>query len=427
MTSSTRCSSSRGRAAAVALVATALLGGSGCGPRGAAVPTLGAYGPGNRGALPRVVLLPIQNLAATAAPTGELLAAVEAALAPRLDLVTGDELEPFLARHRLRNTGGIDKAIARAARNELGADAVLITTLEVYRASGPPALGLTMRLVSVEEEPTILWMDSFVRTGDQSPGLLRLGIIERFGPIRRRVLSELARGLTAYLDGRRAESRCDAGIWHDPKVRYRSPLLADGERRTLAVVPFLDLSPRRGAGDTVALEFVRQLVASGRFRVLEPGVVRDYLLRARVIMPGGVSLETTRLFLGALGAEMVLSGVVLDFEDGVGDRAPGVRFSATLLDGGSGDVIWSSSSFNRGDDGVFLFGLGRVGNSQDLTCRMVTSVMEQMRRPGARGGAVVKSGRATEQADPRDFARGAREAREARIPTESGSGSGAGR
>ncbi len=225
-------------------------------------------------------------------------------------------------------------------------------------------------------------MDTVARSGDEAPGLLRLGIEERIEVIRSRVVGELARGLRGYLAGAPPAGRCRIDARHGPKVRFRSAALDGEEKRTVAVVPFLDLTKRRGAGDAVSTEFVRQLVASGRFRVLEPGVVRDYLLRARVMMPGGVSLETVRLIVGELGAQLVLSGMVLDFDEDVSMQGPSIRFSATMIDAGTSEVIWSSRSANRGDDGVFLFGLGRVRTAPELACRMVASTVDQLGRPG---------------------------------------------
>jgi hypothetical protein len=302
-----------------------------------------------------------------------------------MDVVAGAEFERFLVRHRLRHTGGVDAGIARAAREELGADAILITTLEVYRAAAPPILGLTMRLVSVGGEPIILWMDAAARSGDQSPGLLGLGLEKRFEAVRDHVLADLVGNLRGYLDGEDAEQRCSAGRRHRPKIRFRmEPPSPDGDAGvTVAVVPFLNVSSRRGAGDAVSLEFVRQLVSTGRYRVLEPGVVRDYLLRARVIMPGGVSLETTRLLVGNLGAQVVLSGTVLDFDENPGVQGPTIRFSATMLEAGSGEVLWRSRSANRGDDGVFFFGMGRIRTAPDLACRMVAGVVDEIGRPGS--------------------------------------------
>jgi TolB-like protein len=417
MTSSTRCSIKTARAAAVALLA---LAGAGCGHRMAATPPVVALGPAEPGARPRVLLLPFDNLAGTTAPAKELRDALAAVLGERLDLVSGDDLERFLSRRRVRHTGGIDAGTARAAREELGADAVLLTSMTVYQATNPPSLGLTVRLVSAGDEPRILWMDSFAWAGDQAPGLLGLGREERFGPVQERVLRRLARGLDAFLEGERRDAGC-GGRGYGPKVKYRSAALDGRGRPTLAVVPFLDHTNRGGAGEAVALEFVRQLVATGRFEVIEPGVVRDYLLRARMIMPGGVSLETTRLMVGHLGAEFVLSGLVLDYDETGGNTGPTVRFRATILDGTSGDVVWNSGSYNKGDDGVFLFQLGRVATSASLTCRMVTSVVDRLERPG---GTPVTWARARDEKDPRRFTPHAREAKAAQ---QSGSGAGANR
>jgi hypothetical protein len=166
-------------------------------------------------------------------------------------------------------------------------------------------------------------------------------------------------------------------------VRFRSTLLNDRRPHTVAVVPFLNQTTRRSAGDLVSLEFVRQLTRSGRYRVLEPGVVRDYLLRTRLMMPGGISLETTRMFLASLGAEIVVSGTVFDYAENPGPQGPTIRFNAIMLDGGTGEILWHSSSTNRGDDAVYFFGLGRVRTAGDLTCRMVAGVVDRM---GKRSG-----------------------------------------
>lgn len=331
----------------------------------------------------RVVVLPIDNASGAAASSRELQAILERHLSTRFDVVTGPQLEEFLSRHRLRYTGGIDADSARAARAELGVDAFVLTTLEAYRPAAPPMVGLTMRLVATGDAPVILWMEHAVRGGEDRPGLLRLGVLERIEQVRKVVLDRMFESLDRYLSGERARAACAAGTrLQQPKVRFRSTLL-DEPRLTVAVVPFLNRTSRRNAGDLVSLEFVRQLVHAGRYAVLEPGVVRDYMLRARLIMPGGVSLETTRLFMGALGVDVVVSGVVLDYLESHGPQGPTIRFSATMLDGGSGQVVWHSTSMNRGDDGVFAFGLGRIRMAGELTCRMVAGVVERMGRHGS--------------------------------------------
>lgn len=400
MICSATCSGSLSRWA-VAAVLVASIGAPGCRHGGAAErPTRPAAAPSRAaGAAPqasppvapaggaearrRILVLPVHNLTGGQAPVKELGAAIERAVARRFEVIPlAEVVEGFLARHRMRYTGGIDAAQARAAREELGADAVLITSLQIYRAANPPALAISMRLVTTENEPTIVWMDHLARAGDESPGLLGLGLISSLKPIQDEMVARLARSLEAKLEGEREPQRCNGGRRYRPRVRFRSSMLDQDEPYTLAVIPFFDRSSRRGAGEAVSLELVRQLVATGRYRVLEPGVVRDFLLQRRIIMPGGVSLEATRLLLGALGVQLVASGTVFDYSESGGAEGPTIRFNLVLLDGGSGEVVWHSTSFNRGDDGVIAFNLGRVATADALTCRMVDGVVDRLTERG---------------------------------------------
>ncbi len=375
MTCSPTCSGNLARAGLVLALALSL-GATGCRHGRAMSATAGDAAPR------RIVVLPVHNLTGGQAPVKELGGAIERALARRFEVLPATAVEGFLARHRMRYTGGVDAEQARALREELGADAVLVTALEVLRPANPPTLAISMRLVAAGDEPTILWMDRVSRAGDESPGLLGLGLIESLQPIQDDLVARLVGSLEAVLVRGEAPERCEGGRTYRPRVRFRSPMLDQGERYTLAVVPFFEQTSRRGAGEAISLELVRQLVATGRFRVLEPGVVRAFLLQRRVIMPGGVSLEATRLLLGALGVQLVASGTVFDYSDIGGGQGPTIRFSVMLLDGGSGEVVWHSTSFNRGDDGVIAFGLGRVATPGALTCRMVAGVVDRLTREG---------------------------------------------
>ncbi|HSN92773.1 MAG TPA: hypothetical protein VLS93_16190 [Anaeromyxobacteraceae bacterium] len=368
MTSSGRCSTRVGAAVGLAAALLAVL--PGCAHRARGAPAVQR---------PRIVLLPIENVTGGAVSTRDLQLAVELALRRKFDVVSGDILEEFLSRHRLRFTGGVNRETALAARDDLGADAILVTSLVSHRPVSPPSIGMTMRLVSAGEEPIILWMDHASFSGDEAPGLLGLGLVDSMKEARERAIRRLVASLERTMDGDEPDGPgCGGGYLYDPKVRFRSPMLDDGAGRTLAVLPFLNRSGRRGAGEAVSLEFVRQLVATGQFRILEPGLVREYMLRARVTMPGGVSLETTRLLLGAMEVDLVLSGVVLDYAEGQGARGPTIRFTASMLEGQGGGLVWQSRSFNKGDDGVLFFGLGRVATAGKLTCRMVSPVAEQL-------------------------------------------------
>ena len=100
-------------------------------------------------------------------------------------------MEKFMARHRVRNVDGIDSVTAQALREETGMDSVIITTLERYADSDPPAIAMTSRLVSTADTPIILWMEAVALSGDDSPGVLGLGSIHDIVRLRKKAFARL--------------------------------------------------------------------------------------------------------------------------------------------------------------------------------------------------------------------------------------------
>ncbi len=384
MTSSTSCSS---RAAAIALAAA--LAGAACGGRARlgllpASPEPAAPGPtevearsGPRGLATRIALLPLVNLSGRPLALRDLQAGLEAELRARgIELASGGAVDEMLARHRLRYTGGVDAEMARAAREELGADALVVTAVTLHVTEGSHGFGMSMRLVSAQDSPAVLWMDETARTVDDAPGLFDLGIVKGVPELVQAATSRLVGSLVAALAGTgQAVGTCSGGSRFAPRVRYRAAPTATGSPLAVAVLPFVNQTSRFDAGEVVALEFVRELARHEGLRVFEPGVVRAELLRNRVVMEGGVSHETARIALGALEADAIVAGYVRTQEE---YPVPSLEFTVLALDTRSNRVLWASTSYNRGDEGISFFGLGRVSTTPGLACRMVRPVVDGM-------------------------------------------------
>ncbi|ACL66597.1 lipoprotein, putative [Anaeromyxobacter dehalogenans 2CP-1] len=370
------CRSSSTSAARLLALAVAA---AGCGnPR---VPVATAPAPA------RVAVFPTVNVGGGPAPGEELDRGVEGIVAGAgLEVVPRPVLEDFLARHRVRNTAGVDAETARAAREELGVDAVVLVSVGAYQPQAPPRLAVTLRLVSTGEPPRILWIDGAVRAGDEQPGLLGLGVIRDPARVQRIVLDRLGRSLRAYLRGGARAGTCEPERRFGPRLVFRSPRLGEGPFK-VAVLPFVNETRRRSAGDAAALELVRQLSASPAVEVVEPGVVRSVLLENRLIMPGGVSLDVASTVLDKLDADLVVAGIVRRYEDGGGasSDAARVELAVQVLDRAHEVVAWSSVSQGDGGSGVWWFDLGRVQNSADLLCRVAASVVDRMDLEVARG------------------------------------------
>jgi TolB-like protein len=148
----------------------------------------------------------------------------------------------------------------------------------------------------------------------------------------------------------------------------------------VAVIPFLNLSQRKNAGKIVELHFVNQLLRNPALSVAEPGLVREELLAQRVVMEAGPSLENAEALSSdeSLGVDLVLSGVVFDYQDGAG--TPKVEFSVTMIDKENHKVVWSSRSHSTGEEGVYFFDLGKVYTAHELVSEMTRGTSEALNR-----------------------------------------------
>ena len=330
----------------------------------------------------RIAVLPVENLCGHAIDGRWFEAGLRDALAARgLAVVDPAAVEASMARERVRYTGGLEPGCAQALAADTGATAALITSVERFTDTAEPALGLTMRLVATSPDLRILWIDGSGTTGVDRPGALDLGIVRDPDALVATALSDLAGRLAASLGG---ASRKKEGVPHRfrPRKEYGATaqaLAKPGVR--VVVLPFTNRSDRRRAGEIVALHFVRRLASRPEVDVVEPGLVRQVLLSTRIIPEGGIAFAQADLLKGILGADLVVTGEVLDYEDPEGpEPVPVVDFSVQLLDTSVRRVVWSSYSHNSGIDRVWFFEHGRIRTANVLASQMSMAAVDRMLR-----------------------------------------------
>ena len=96
-------------------------------------------------------------------------------------------------------------------------------------------------------------------------------------------------------------------------------------------------------------------------------------------MYDGISLADTGALFSRLDADLILAGRVFDYQDYRGTAGKAiVGFSTLMIERKSREVVWSSNSYNTGDDGVFFFFLGRVNTAHAMASEMVLTAVETM-------------------------------------------------
>ncbi len=361
-------------------------------------------------------VLPLENLSDHKAPLDEIQATLNRQLEQRgFRLLAPELLRAFMAQQRMRHMGGINRNIGQELARQLGVSGVFITSLETWQDSASPRISMISRLVTAEDQPEIIWIDSVGLTGDDSPGLLALGKVEDIRVLLERAVDKLATSFQAYLAGRHpeylhtvwrphaalspreslpdplpelirlrqinaVETTADEAFQpakgrHQPKFYYRASTFEPADHYRVAVVEFLNINARKHASKIIALHIAKQLHRYGNIRVIEPGLVRDVLLRYRMVMQSGPSISSARVLTSPeiLGADMVISGRVFDYQGDIGESK--VDFSMQAFDGASSEVVWASRSYARGFQGVYLFNWGKVQSAHGLASQMTQAAI----------------------------------------------------
>ncbi len=163
------------------------------------------------------------------------------------------------------------------------------------------------------------------------------------------------------------------GTYHDSNMDF-------GSIRTVAVMPFQNLSREQAAADRVRDVFITALLASGAVYVLPQGEVAQAISKTGVAAPTTPSSEEVQKLAKALNADAVITGVVKEYGEVRSGSASGniCSISAQLAEAASGRVVWSASTTKGG----IGFGARLVGGGgaplNDVTEAAVNDLLDKL-------------------------------------------------
>jgi hypothetical protein len=119
-----------------------------------------------------------------------------------------------------------------------------------------------------------------------------------------------------------------------------------GSVKTIAVLPFANLSQVQQAGQRVRDALMVRLMATGGVYVLPPGEVARGIARAGLADPAAPSQEEAAKFCSIIKADAVITGVVREYGEVRSGSAIGsiIVVSMDMLEGQTGRVVWTASS-----------------------------------------------------------------------------------
>jgi len=165
-----------------------------------------------------------------------------------------------------------------------------------------------------------------------------------------------------------------------PRV-YFKPQIGFRPTKTVAIMPFANLSGKEDAGKQVANAFLVELLKKPFFNVIEPGEVDEVLREERIRSSENIDKENAMILRDKLGADYVMVGAVNEYDYIQKDnrRIPNVGFSVRLIDTSTGEIVWAATHSRKGDDRELIFGWRVIDSLTSLTQSCVSDVMKRLK------------------------------------------------
>ncbi len=137
---------------------------------------------------------------------------------------------------------------------------------------------------------------------------------------------------------------------HGPGQRYQDRNMDFGAIKSVAVMPFQNLSRDSLAGERVRDVFANMLLSSGALYVVPQGEVARAIARVGLASPVSPSVEELTKLGTALKAEAIITGVVKEYGEVRSGSSTGnvVSMSLQMYETATGKVVWAGTSTKGG-------------------------------------------------------------------------------
>ncbi len=147
----------------------------------------------------------------------------------------------------------------------------------------------------------------------------------------------------------------------------------------VAIFPFYNLTEKEKLSDILVQMFTIDMVREG-IEVVEPGLVKNFLFRERILNPLYIKTETLKKFKYETKVDVVIGGQIIKASQ-VGDN---VKLSLLIWarDTSTGDFIWYTFYKRNGENYRKVFHFGKISSLSALAQRMVEEIIKDWENRG---------------------------------------------
>lgn len=135
-----------------------------------------------------------------------------------------------------------------------------------------------------------------------------------------------------------------------PLTNYRDPNMDFAALKTIAVMPFENLTNEKLAADRVRDAFINNLLSTGAIYVIPTGEVARGISRSNIAIPSTPSNEEIAKLGAIVNANAVITGVIREYGELRSGTASAnvISMSMQMFDVQSKKIVWTASSTKGG-------------------------------------------------------------------------------
>jgi len=336
----------------------------------------------------RIVILPFENIGGQQIGWDYIQEEITDVLEDKgYDVTGGETVEQYLLEERVRDTSNVSAKFLSRIGEITDASYIMVGMIDIVVVSEEnPQFGLSARVLSANDG-SIVWGDYVGRTGDSTKMVLGLGNIRSLKKLTAKVIEKLFSSIPSSGSGFGRRSFLNrlsfARFFPNVDYYYSSDFLKGRDDFKIAVLPFENLSERKGAGKVLKDIFSVSLFKYSTFDVIDSGRIKNAIVTYKVWPYGGVDLKGLKKIKSALDADAVIIGVVEDYNEGLKKggitSSPEITIYARMVETESGRILWTSEDSAKGEDTQVVLDFGVIKSAVELAKRVTKKMIFSMR------------------------------------------------